>query len=176
MRIRLALGAALLGVAPIAFTGTAFASPAPDLGSARQATAAYHDIEAALAAGYSLELPDIHGETCIANLSDPSAGAMGIHMVNPGLLDSTLDPTQPEVLVYERRPDGSLKLAAVEYVAFKADVPDQPSLFGVPFDSNSGARYGLPEFWALHAWIWKPNNRTLDPAGMFAPWNPSVTC
>jgi hypothetical protein len=26
-------------------------------------------------------------------------------------------------------------------------------------------------FWLKHAWIWKHN-----PAGMFADWNPEVTC
>lgn len=171
MRVRLALGAALLGIVPIALSGTAAASPANDLGPARQATAAFHSIKAAEAAGYTLELADVYGETCIANLADPTVGAMGVHLVNPALLDDTLDPAQPEVLVYEHRRNGTMKLVAVEYVAFKGDVPDQPSLFGVAFDSNSGARYGLPGFWALHAWIWKPN-----PSGMFAMWNPSVNC
>ena len=176
MRTTMAVGAALLGAAMIAVVGTAFAGSQSSLAEARQSTDAYHDLAVAQAAGYTLELPDVNGKTCIANLDDQSAGAMGVHMVNPGLLDATIDPTRPEVLVYERRNDGSLKLAAVEYVAFKSDVPSRPSLFGMPFDSNSGARYGLPPFWALHAWIWKPNNRTLDPAGIFAPWNPSVSC
>lgn len=171
MRIRLALGTALLGIAPIALSGTASASPASDLGAARQASAAFHSVEAAEAAGYTLELADIYGETCIADRAEPTAGAMGVHLVNPDLLDDTLDPAQPEVLVYQYRRNGTLKLVAVEYVAFKTDVPVQPSLFGAAFDSNSGARYGLPAFWALHAWLWKPN-----PSGMFAMWNPSVRC
>jgi hypothetical protein len=25
--------------------------------------------------------------------------------------------------------------------------------------------------WYLHVWIWEPN-----PSGLFADWNPSVTC
>jgi hypothetical protein len=28
-------------------------------------------------------------------------------------------------------------------------------------------RYGLPAFYSLHAWVWKPN-----PAGQYAMWNP----
>jgi len=28
-----------------------------------------------------------------------------------------------------------------------------------------------PAFYLMHAWVWKPN-----PAGMFADWNPEVTC
>ena len=104
---------------------------------------------------------------------------MGVHMVNPGLLfdGGTIDATQPEALVYERRNDGTLKLAAVEYVAFQADVP-RPTLFGVPFAPNDGSRFFPASdphpFWALHAWIWKPNPTPM--AGIFAPWNPRVTC
>ena len=28
-----------------------------------------------------------------------------------------------------------------------------------------------PAFYLMHAWVWKDN-----PAGMFADWNPDVTC
>ncbi len=81
------------------------------------------------------------------------AGAMGVHMVNPDLLDGVLDPLKPEALVHERKSDGSLKLAAVEYVAFKSAHPAQPKLLGMPFDSNMGSRFFKPPnpFWALHA-------------------------
>jgi hypothetical protein len=27
------------------------------------------------------------------------------------------------------------------------------------------------QVWGLHVWIWKEN-----PSGLFAPWNPRVTC
>jgi hypothetical protein len=174
MRKHTALAGACLGALLVAVAGTAFAGSQSSLAAVRQATAAFLNVAAAKDAGYTLELPDVYGDTCIANLSDPSAGAMGVHLVNTGLLDAELDVAEPEVLVYERRNNGSLKLVAVEYVAFEADVPGQPSLFGVPFDSNDGTRYDRPPFWALHAWIWKPN--PTDPAGIFAPWNPRVSC
>ena len=147
------------------------------LASVRAATAPFHDVQAANDAGYVTELPDIFGETCIANLTNPSAGAMGVHLVDTrpgGRLDAELDATEPEVLVYERRNDGTLKLVAVEYVAFKSAVPTRPTLFGVPFDENDGSRYGLPPFWALHAWVWKPNHT--DVTGIFSQWNPRVSC
>ena len=35
----------------------------------------------------------------------------------------------------------------------------------------AGNRYGLPDFYAMHAWIWKNN-----PLGMNNDWNPNVTC
>ena len=47
-----------------------------------------------------------------------------------------------------------------------------PSLFGRTFDfTPSPNRYGLPPFYSLHAWIWKPN-----PSGLLFAWNPRVSC
>jgi hypothetical protein len=50
----------------------------------------------------------------------------------------------------------------------------KPSLFGQQFEPNPGTRFGLPPFYALHAWVWKPNPTPLT--GIFAAWNPRVTC
>jgi predicted ATPase len=36
---------------------------------------------------------------------------------------------------------------------------------------DSPNRYGLPPFYALHAWAWKVN-----PSGDFFAWNPRVDC
>ena len=65
---------------------------------------------------------------------------------------------------------------ALEYVvlqaAWDATHSAPPALFGEQFMLNSeGNRFGLPAFYALHAWIWKHN-----PSGMFNPWNPRVSC
>jgi hypothetical protein len=175
----------VLGIA-----GYAAAGGQSTLADVRDATAAYHDLATAKAAGYAFELPDTSGQTCIANLDDPSAGAKGVHMVNMGLLDdpstaeplddTALDPTRPEALVYERRNDGTLKLVAVEYVVFRAareaepGVGSPPSRFGVDFQPHDGTRFGLPPVFALHAWVWKPNPTPLS--GIFSAWNPRVTC
>ena len=35
-------------------------------------------------------------------------------------------------------------------------------------------RYAIPAFWSLHAWIYKDNPTV--PDGMFAPFNPDVSC
>jgi hypothetical protein len=104
---------------------------------------------------------------------------MGIHYVNGNLVgDAVLDVAHPEALVYE--PGGFFtkqRLAALEYIVFKdvweaAGHTAKPRLFGVDFDfTPSPNRYGIPAFYALHAWIWKAN-----PAGMFMPWNPRVNC
>ena len=148
--------------------------PHPDVRQARHATAAYHEVEAAESDGYTAVVTDLSGATCI---DEPGAGAMGIHYLNPVLLDGAVDPAAPEVIVYEPRRDGSLKLVAVEYLTFKADWEDAgntepPVLFGQTFDLVAEPnRYGIPDFYALHAWIWKSN-----PSGMFAMWNPKVKC
>jgi hypothetical protein len=35
----------------------------------------------------------------------------------------------------------------------------------------AGNRYGLPDFYERHAWIWQGN-----PLGTFADWNPDISC
>jgi hypothetical protein len=159
----------LLVVPVLALAGTALA--AGGFGEAKSATAAFHDLDKAVAAGYSVRVADLSGATCIAQ---PGEGAMGTHMLDPTLLDGTIDADEPELLVYETRNDGSMKLVALEYLVFAADWAGSgpPELFGRTFDFvPSPNRYGLPPFYALHAWIWKPN-----PSGILHAWNPSVSC
>jgi hypothetical protein len=170
MRKRLIL--LVLAVAPVlAAAGIAVGSSAFD--GAKSATARFHDVEQARAAGYEVTVADKAGLTCIAQAGE---GAMGIHMLKPELLlgDGTIDAASPELLVYERRNDGSMKLVALEYLVFKSEWKGEgrPSLFGQEFDEiKADNRYGIPASWALHAWIWKPN-----PSGMLYAWNPRVDC
>jgi hypothetical protein len=168
--IGLALGSVGLVLAGI---GTAGASERPNLTPATIATARFHNLDAAKAAGYAAVVQDIAGNTCIAQAG---AGAMGVHYLNPGLLDDSVDATTPEALVYGPGPDGQLRLVALEYIVFQAawdaTHAQPPSLFGQQFPlTPSPNRYGLDPFYALHAWIWDPN-----PSGMFQPWNPRVVC
>jgi hypothetical protein len=164
---------ALAAVSLLAIAGLAAAGGLLD--GAKPATARFHDIDKAVAAGYTFRLPEIGGKTCIAQ---PGVGAMGVHMVNTSLLDTTLDATAPEALVYEPH-KGKLKLVAVEYVVFKSAWElahgvgaAPPSMFGRTFDfTDAPNRYDLPPFYALHAWIWKPN-----PSGLLFAWNPRVEC
>jgi len=156
----------------LAAVGVAVAASA--FGGAKSATARFHDLDQAKAAGYTAKVVDLAGIECIAG--PPGAGAMGVHMLNPALLfdDGRLDPTQPELLVYEPRNDGTLKLVALEYLVLAEDWEgaSKPALFGQEFDTiEPGNRYGLPLAYALHAWIWKPN-----PSGILKPYNPRVDC
>jgi hypothetical protein len=165
-----------LAALPLVVAGVAMADGDDDrLDKVRRATAEYRDVNAAIADGYTLRLPDAAGLTCIAT---QKVGGMGVHMVNPSLLDDKLEPTKPEALVYDPRTksDGSeeLRLVAVEYVIFWSewDGDRAPKLHGTSFDYvGAGNRYGLPPFLALHAWIWKRNS-----SGLFYAWNPHVRC
>jgi hypothetical protein len=164
---RRALILALAVLPVLAAVGAAVAAGAFD--GPKNSTARFHDIEKAKEAGYTVKVIDQAGLQCIAQ---PGEGAMGIHMLNPSLLDGTIDADEPELLVYERRNDGSMKLVALEYLIFQSASNGRPSLFGQPFDEiKAGNRYGIPPSWALHAWIWKPN-----PSGMLYAWNPRVDC
>ncbi len=170
----------ILAVAPVAgllpLAGIALAGGGQSgLADARRATAAFHDIDAARAAGYVATVADLAGIECIADDAEHQ-GAMGVHMLNPTLLfdGGVIDASEPELLVYEPRNDGSLKLVALEYLVFDEDWEgaSKPALFGQAFDTlQPGNRYGLPLAYALHAWIWKPN-----PSGMLKPYNPRVDC
>jgi hypothetical protein len=147
---------------------------------ARQATASFHNLEAAQSAGYVALVADLAGITCIESID----GGMGVHYLNPALTPELFTPTAaatinaatPELLVYAPGPNGQLRLVALEYLALKANWDAHnaapPSLFGQTFDLTlAGNRYGLPDFYSLHAWIWNPN-----PTDLFAPYNPRVDC
>ena len=170
MRRTLVLLAFVLPV--LAAVGVAVGASAFD--GAKSATAAFHDFEQAKAAGYTVKVADLAGIECI---SDPAgSGAMGVHMLNPSLLfdGGVIAADEPELLVYELRNDGTMKLVALEYLVLAQDWQgsSKPALFGQEFDTiEPGNRYGLPKAYALHAWIWKPN-----PSGILKPYNPRVDC
>jgi hypothetical protein len=176
---RLLLSAALLAcVLPAAAHGPEAdlsAATLAQIADARRATAPFHDLAAAIAAGYGPSpFADAAGITCI---DKPGEGAMGIHYVNGGLLTVHISPLAPQALIYEPIPGGTLRLVGAEYIVFKsawdgAFPGKTPMLFDQPFHLvPEGNRYGLPPFYALHLWLWQPNR-----SGMFADWNPAVRC
>jgi hypothetical protein len=145
-----------------------------DLAPVRRATARFHDLDAALAAGYELGWVNGSGDTIITGcVAHPTAGAMGYHYFNKQLMDDlAVDLLHPEVLVYAPGPRGQLRLAAVEWVARGPNsnppgVTEPPTVLGMPMHILNPA----VGFYLMHAWVWKQN-----PAGMFADWNPEVTC
>jgi hypothetical protein len=130
-----------------------------DVARLRAATAPFQSPERAVAAGYQ------RTDHCVENLP---AGGMGYHFDNPQLRDEILEVEKPEVLVYERRPDGTFKLNGVEFIvpfsAWKS--MEAPTIMGQKLK-----RADSLGFWYLHVWNWEHS-----PSGLFADWNPRVKC
>jgi hypothetical protein len=141
-----------------------------DLSLARKATAKYSDVAVAFADGFTPASP------CV---TDPNgSGNMGIHFDHPSRVrDLVLDPEKPDILLYERKSTGELRLVGLEYWIIdidqnKATDFDRPSMFGVPFDGPmDGHAPGMPIHYDLHVWLYKYN-----PNGTFAIFNPNVHC
>jgi len=124
-----------------------------ELALAKASTAKYHNIQTALADGYV----DI-------NLYIPH---MGWHYLKGSLADEHFEIDKPELLVYAEKPNGGLRLVAVEYAVPLPLSSNPPEGFTGDEDvwtENVGA--GL---WTLHAWVWLHN-----PNGVFAAFNPNT--
>lgn len=133
---------------------------ARDFAALVRVTSPFHRFEAARDAGWSAQITPC--------MSDPAAGGMGFHYGNPAIIDGAVSPDEPELLLYEPRKNGQMRLVAVEYIVPLAawTAPEPPRLFGRDFHVNSQF-----QVWALHVWLWQHN-----PDGLFADWNPGVTC
>jgi hypothetical protein len=124
--------------------------------------AKYRDLQTALENGYEFVGP------CV---SDPVLGGMGDHYSRSanddfGRGDGTHSVERPQYLVYAPQPDGSRRLAALDYtVPYEKWQSDKaPEFFGIPFTRNDG--FGV---WMFHIWVFQHN-----PAGIFANFNPRV--
>lgn len=159
----------LAGLVATAFgQSTHVAEVQPTLGQLtelRSHLAAFEDVAAAQAEGY-----EQFGD-CMAG----PQGAQGIHFRNVDFIgDPGLSVLEPELLQYEPRADGSLRLIGAEYIVFQqawheAGNAAAPALLGREFSLNTTL---LDEpFYALHVWVWQYN-----PLGIFANWNPLVQC
>jgi hypothetical protein len=153
------------------------------LADIRRATAKYQRIEVALTDEF------IQGSPCVE--SPMGFGGMGYHYLNMSRLDGELSPLEPEVLVYEKESNGRMRLVAIEYLVvapvWDSENSGPPMLGTVAFDDHReiimvendegemvpvNAKGGPPfPHYQLHVWVWKNN-----PSGMFAPYNPNVTC
>jgi hypothetical protein len=168
---RLLLGLALLGGCgdPTAIGTTTTLTPqdaalikAPaaenmDLAALRATLAPLHRFDAAWNAGWNNQFP--------AGCFSSSTGAMGMHYLN-GENVGTLEPTKPQLLLFEPQKDGSQRLVGVEYIVPGDPSDTPPVLFNQPFAYN----YQF-SVWALHVWALESN-----PNGIYNNWNPKVTC
>jgi hypothetical protein len=135
----------------------------------RDSTERFKDVNEAENEGYRLEFGCVSGD---------DFGAMGLHYVSDTLVgNGVVDPTHPQIVLYEAQPDGSLKLTGADYLVL-ADAWDAkhpgvtPQLMGQIFHYfETPNRFGLPAFYTLHVWAWKEN-----PKGAFVNWHPNVSC
>ena len=132
------------------------------LADVRAATAQFHDVNAAIAAGYAQATP------CIAN--------EGIRYRNGALLDAVIDPHQPEILIYEPKKNGDVRLVAVQYLVpsalWDATNTSPPSLGDQAFMDRRTPPFGAPvPNYSLVVWAWAPNS-----SGIYVIQNPAVSC
>jgi hypothetical protein len=168
----LVVGAAVVGATANAAgdSGATTTASRDDVVRVKQATDKYHDLNVALADGYTKA-----GE-CVV---DPAGtGTMGYHYVNLAMeSDPAIDLEKPEAMLYIPNDQGDLELVAVEWIRDDADQDlntdeDRPFLFGLPFDGPMlGHGPGRPIHYDLHAWVWRNN-----PSGMFKQYNPAISC
>lgn len=171
-----------------------WADEASDVAAVRAAAEKYQDVNVALADGY---VPDPSGH-CVDAAAEglpPEWGAMGIHYLNPAVLQMTAseprvdgnsthtDFMAPAILLYEPQADGSLVLVGVENLVFqdawkKAGNATAPVFAGRTWDTmadvpNTAAdeAHGFAPHFDQHVWAFREN-----PSGALMPFNPNVSC
>ena len=166
-KVLLALMAAVLLLASVATV--VLARPpvdlTPELKAARAATAKYNAVTKALADGY------VSTVACVSSPPIPgNLGGMGFHYVNLGLMDTTVDPLTPEILLYA--PNGAgVRLVGVEYTVLDVGQPTAPTIFGQTMEGPMPGHGGGPSHYDIHVWLWEEN-----PNGIFTSFNPNVSC
>ena len=148
----------------------------PELESVRKLLDKYQDPIAAVRDGFYSSLGCISYPNGVVDGSMRyPKGAMGVHFINMGNVGPKLDPTKPQVLIYEPAGD-KLKLVAAEWF-----MPTQlangtaPTIFGQtlggPMEGHQPVMPAELHHYDLHVWLWKAN-----PEGVFSPTNPAVKC
>jgi hypothetical protein len=163
------------------------------LAAAKAASEKYMDVNVALAAGF---IPDPSGVCATAAEAGlpPEMGAMGVHYLNMAKLKITgnnpidgqsthTDFNDPAILIYEPQSDGSMQLVGVENLVFQAawsaaGNSEPPVFAGAVWDTMANdpatagdEAHGFAPHFDRHAWLFRDN-----PAGVFVPFNPAVTC
>ncbi|QIK67733.1 hypothetical protein G7072_16510 [Nocardioides sp. HDW12B] len=140
------------------------------LAALKKSLSPYRDVDRALADGF---IP-------VSPCTESPDGGMGYHYLNPARAMAPVDPTKPAILLYGPTADGDpdgRRLIGAEWFQADADQQlgtddDRPSLWGRPFEGPMpGHDPQMPVHYDLHVWLFDSN-----PAGVFASWNPSVSC
>lgn len=159
----------------------------------RKATERFQDVKVAVAEGYIAPPGDIC-DTAEMMGQPKELGAMGIHFFRPDLLGITAveprvkgvglhtDYMKPAILIYEPQADGSLELVAIENLVFtKAWLKNNaeiPTFHGVHYNLMADdpttpidEAHAFEPHFDLHMWLYRDN-----PNGLFAQYNPTVSC
>ena len=165
----------------------------PTLAEVKAAAERYRDVRNAIADGYTTDNKCVTAEMLgFAAIN----GDMGLHYVRRDLLGLPAKPgtgrvrgtgtytdfSKPAMLVYEPQADGSLELVAVENLVFASEwhrTREKPPQFrGVNYlllkddpTTKLDEAHNFEPHYELHLWVFRDN-----PKGMFAPFNPTVTC
>lgn len=137
------------------------------LASLRKDLSPYQDVDHALADGY---VP-------VSECTESPDGGMGVHFLNPARAMAPVDEAHPAILLYAPTADGGYRLLGAEWFQADADQDltthdDRPTLFDRPFEGPMpGHDDAMPVHYDLHVWLFQSN-----PAGVFASWNPAVSC
>jgi len=136
----------------------------------RAATARYHRLEVAEDDGYErrrFPFPPFDPIPCIES--------EGIRYVDLSAIDGVVDPTRPELLLYEPLPNGEVRLAGVQFLVPASEWDSSqgiPHLGHQPFMDRRLPPWGAPfPNYSLVVWVW-----THNPDGMYELQNPRVTC
>ncbi|MGD8710257.1 MAG: hypothetical protein PVF40_07715 [Ectothiorhodospiraceae bacterium] len=141
------------------------AAQSSELQEGRKATAKYADLQVALNEGF---------QVLFECTSHADRGAMGVHYVHPGRMDGKLTLTEPEVLMYEPQADGTMQLVGVEHIVPESawHSAEPPRFLGRALQRKTAVGvHPVDPFYEIHVWHWRRN-----PQGIFADWNPEVSC
>ena len=173
---RIAVGAILLLVAASRLAVAQSATLSPELQSVRKLLEKYNDPIVAVHDGFyssvgCISYPNGGGEGAMKY----APGAMGVHFLNMGNVGPKLDPSKPQVLIYEPVGDKLRLVAAEWFMPAELAGGKAPSVFGQELGGPmEGHKPLMPDglhHYDLHVWLWKTN-----PEGVFSPTNPTVKC
>jgi hypothetical protein len=100
---------------------------------------------------------------------------MGVHFLNPANIGPNLDPTKPQILIYEPKGDKLVLVGAEWFVPVAVAGNTVPTIFGQtlagPMDGHEPIIPASFRHYDLHVWLWKDN-----PRGIFTSTNAAIKC
>lgn len=121
----------------------------------RQKTQRFHNFQVSQAQGWTFRATEHMSQ-------------MGVHYINPDLMDGNFDFQKPEALLYVEEDDGSMTFVGVEYLIVGIG-EEGPAPEGFIGDADEWHYNPAVPAWTLHTWVGLEN-----PNGVFEELNPEV--